>query len=108
MSDNLHAAAIIAVISLVTIALRGLPFLIFGGKRQVPKAVLYLGDVLPSAALGMLVVYCLKDLNFTAAPYGLLEIGACAVVVLVQAWKRNTIWSILAGTLAYMLLIQIF
>ena len=108
MSDNLHAALIIAVISLVTIALRGLPFLIFGGRRQVPKAVLYLAEVLPSAALGMLVVYGLKDLSFAAAPYGLLELGASAVVVLVQCWKRNTILSILAGTLAYMLLIQIF
>ena len=108
MPDNLHAAAIIAVISLVTIGLRGLPFLIFGGKRQVPKAVLYLGDVLPSAALGMLVIYCLKDLNFAAAPYGLLEIGACLVVVLVQAWKRNTIYSIIAGTVCYMLLLHIF
>ena len=107
MSENLHTALLIAVMSLVTIGLRAIPFGIFGGKRQVPKAILYLGEVLPSAALGMLAVYCLRDLSFTAAPYGLPELLACAAVVLVQIWKRNTILSILSGTILYMLLLQL-
>ena len=107
MSENLHTALLIAVMSLVTIALRALPFGIFGGKRQVPKVILYLGEVLPSAALGMLVVYCLRDISFTAAPYGLPELLSCAAVVLVQIWKRNTIYSILSGTILYMLLLHI-
>lgn len=105
METNLHSALLIAVMSLVTIFLRFLPFWIFNGKRQVPQVILYLGDVLPSAVLGMLVVYCLKDLNLMAAPYGSQELLACAVVVLVQLWKKNALWSILAGTIAYMLLL---
>ena len=107
MSEHLHAALLIAVMSLVTIALRALPFGIFGGKRQVPQVILYLGEVLPSAALGMLVVYCLRDVSFTAAPYGLPELLACAAVVLVQIRKRNTIYSILSGTILYMLLLHL-
>ena len=107
MTENIHAAALIAVMSLVTIGLRALPFWIFSGKRQVPKTVLYLGDVLPSAALGMLVVYCLRDLQLTVSPYGLRELLACGVVVLTQCLKRNTILSILAGTIFYMLLLQL-
>lgn len=107
MTEQIHTALLIAVMSLVTIALRALPFGIFGGKRQVPKVILYLGDVLPSAALGMLVVYCLRDLNLTAAPYGILELLSCLAVVIVQILKRNTILSILAGTLLYMVLIQL-
>ena len=107
MSEHLHAALLIAVMSLVTIALRALPFGIFGGKRQVPQVILYLGEVLPSAALGMLVVYCLRDVSFTTAPYGLPELLACAAVVLVQIRKRNTIYSILSGTILYMLLLHL-
>ena len=105
--EQLHTALLIAVMSLVTIGLRALPFGIFGGKRQVPQVILYLGEVLPSAALGMLVVYCLRDISFTAAPYGLAELLACAAVVLMQIWKRNTIYSILSGTILYMLLLHI-
>lgn len=107
MSENIHTALLIAVMSLVTIGLRALPFGIFGGKRQVPRVILYLGEVLPSAALGMLVIYCLRDISFTAAPYGLPELLACAAVVLVQILKRNTIYSILSGTILYMILLQL-
>ena len=107
MTEHLHTALLIAVMSLVTIGLRALPFGIFGGKRQVPKVILYLGEVLPSAALGMLVVYCLRDVSFTAAPYGLAELLSCAAVVLVQILKRNTIYSILSGTILYMVLLHI-
>lgn len=106
MADPVHTALLIAVMSLVTIGLRALPFWIFSGKRQVPPVVLYLGEVLPSAALGMLVVYCLRDLSFSAAPYGLPELVSCAVVVLVQRLKRSTILSILAGTLCYMIFLH--
>lgn len=107
MADPVHTALLIAVMSLVTIGLRALPFWIFSGKRQVPPVVLYLGEVLPSAALGMLVVYCLRDLSFSAAPYGLPELVSCAVVVLVQRLKRSTILSILAGTLCYMIFLHL-
>ena len=107
MTDSLHTALLIAVMSLVTIALRAIPFGIFGGKRKVPGVILYLGEVLPSAALGMLVIYCLRDLNVTVSPYGIPELLSCAVVVLTQVLKRNTICSILAGTLLYMLLLNL-
>ena len=102
MKTELYSAALIAVMSLTTIALRFLPFLVFGGKRQVPKVVLYLGQVLPGAVLGMLVIYCLRDVAPTAE--GLKQLLACGVVAGVQLWKRNSLWSILAGTLFYMLI----
>ena len=104
--NNLHAALTIAVIALVTAALRFLPFLIFGENRQTPPLVAYLGRVLPYAIMGMLVVYCLKGVTLTAAPYGIPEALGCAVVVLLHVWKRNTLLSIGAGTVCYMLLVQ--
>ena len=103
---NLHSALLIAVMALVTAGLRFLPFLIFGENRKTPPLVAYLGQVLPFAIMGMLVVYCLKNVSFTAAPFGIPEIVGCAVVTLLHIWKRNTLLSIGAGTLCYMLLVQ--
>lgn len=107
MNPNFNVAILIIAMSLVTMLLRFLPFLIFSGKKQVPQIVLYLGDVLPSAVIGMLVIYCLRDISFTTAPFGLRELLASLVVVLVQIFRRNSILSILAGTISYMVLLQL-
>ena len=101
-----HAALIIAVAGAVTLLLRFLPFLIFGGTRETPPFIVYLGKVLPYAIMGMLVIYCLRGISFTAAANFLPELIACAVVVLAHVWKRNTLLSIISGTVCYMLLVQ--
>jgi len=103
---DLHSALIIAVCALVTIGLRFLPFVIFGENRKTPPLVSFLGQVLPYAIMGMLVVYCLKDVSLTSAPFGIPEAIGCAVVALLHIWKRNTLISIGVGTLCYMLLVQ--
>ena len=66
----------------------------------------YLGKVLPQAIIGMLVIYCLKDISFTVHPFGFPELIAVACVVAVQVWKRNALISILAGTALYMISVQ--
>ncbi len=101
--DNLHSVLIIAVAALVTIALRFLPFLIFGEGRKTPEVVAYLGKVLPFAIMGMLVVYCLKDMT---APLGIPELLGCAAVAGLHVWKRSTLLSIGGGTAVYMLLVN--
>lgn len=103
---NTHAVLSIAVCALVTAALRFLPFLIFGENRKTPPVIAYLGQVLPFAIMGMLVVYCLKDMTFLAAPFGIPEVIGCAIVAGLHIWKRNTLLSIGAGTVCYMLLVQ--
>ena len=105
MSTASHSALLVAVMSLVTILLRFLPFLVF--RKKVPPCIAYLGRVLPPAIIGMLVIYCLKDTVITSAPFGLPELIAGVMVVLLQAWKRNALLSILCGTVVYMLLIQL-
>ena len=102
-----NAALIITVVALVTAALRFLPFLIFGENRKTPPLITYLGQVLPYAIMGMLVVYCLKDVTLTSAPFGIPEFLGCVVVALLHLWKRNTLLSIGAGTVCYMLLVQL-
>ncbi len=101
-----HAALIIVVAGAVTLLIRFLPFLIFNGKRETPPYIIYLGKVLPYAIMGMLVIYCLRGISFAAAANFLPELIACAVVVLAHVWKRNTLLSIISGTVCYMLLVQ--
>lgn len=95
---------IIATMSITTLIIRFLPFVVF--RKKTPAYITYLGDVLPPAIIGMLVIYCLKDIDFTVAYFGIPELIAVAVVAGLQAWKRNSLISILAGTVVYMLLIQ--
>ena len=103
---DLHAVLLVPVVSLVTILLRFLPFWIFGENRTTPPLIAHLGQVLPFAIMGMLVVYCLKDVTLVSAPFGIPELMGCALVALLHIWKRNTLLSIGAGTVCYMLLVQ--
>ena len=102
-----HAVLVIAVTALVTMFLRFVPFLLFGGKRETPAYISYLGRLLPYAVMAMLVVYCLRNISFAAAPFGVPELVSCAAVILLHVWKRSSILSILGGTVCYMLLVQL-
>lgn len=64
----------VAVIAGVTAFLRFIPFLVFGGKKKTPPYITYLSGVLPYAIMGMLVVYCLKNVNLLAPPHGICEL----------------------------------
>ena len=99
-----RALIMVAVVSCITLLIRFLPFGVFRG--HTPQVVLYLGQVLPYAIMGMLVVYCLKSVQLFSYPYGIPEAVSCIVIVVLQWWKENTILSILAGTFLYMFLVQ--
>ena len=101
----MKSAIIVAVMAAVSALLRFLPFVVF--RKRTPPYVAYLGRVLPPAIIGMLVVYCLKDVTLTAAPYGLPELIACLTVAAVQLWRRSSLWSILAGTAVYLVLVNV-
>ncbi len=101
----MSSGILVAVMAAVTMLLRFLPFWVFRGKT--PAYVTWLGKALPPAIMGMLVIYCLRETDLRAAPHGLPELIASAVVVGAQIWKRNALVSILAGTAAYMLMIRI-
>lgn len=103
----MYNVIMIAVTALVTMATRFLPFFIFGENRKTPPLIDYLGKVLPCAIMGMLVVYCLKDVSFLSAPFGLPEAIGIVIVALLHLWKRNSLLSIGVGTVSYMLLVQL-
>lgn len=97
----------IAVAVLATVLTRFLPFIIFPAGKETPKYIKYLGKVLPAAVFGLLVVYCLKDVNILSFPHGLPELIAITVVVLLHLFKRQMFLSIAGGTVCYMLLVQL-
>ena len=97
---------ILAVV-LATMLTRFLPFLIFPEGKTPPAAVTYLGTVLPYAVIGLLVIYCLKDAVFTSW-HGLPELISISFIVALHKWRKNTLLSIAAGTILYMVLVQNF
>lgn len=103
---TVQALVIAGMVTLGMIVTRFLPFLLFPDNKPVPKVVEYLGRVLPAAMMGLLVVYCLRNVSITAAPHGLPELIALAVVAALQLWRRNVLLSIGAGTVLYMVLVQ--
>ena len=107
MTENTYIWLSVAIIALVTAALRFLPFALFGNGRKTPKIIEKLSSMLPYAIMGMLVVYCLKDTSFSSLGGFLPALIASAVVVLLHVWKRNTLLSIISGTVCYMLLVQL-
>ncbi len=86
---------------------RWLPFLLFPENKKPPKVVTYLGKVLPPAMMGLLVVYCLKNVNFISVSNWLPEMISIICVVIIHKWKHNMLLSIAGGTLVYMVLVQI-
>lgn len=96
----------IAIIVLVTALTRFLPFILLSNSKKTPKIIDKLGKLLPYAIMGMLVVYCLKDISFTSVGGYLPSLISCVIVALLYIWKKNTLLSIIVGTVSYMLLVQ--
>lgn len=97
---------IIILVALTTFATRLVPFLLFPKGKKIPPVIEYLGKVLTPAVIGMLVVYCLRSTPVLDTPHGIPEAVAVAVTAGLHIWKRNNLLSIGAGTVLYMVLIQ--
>ena len=96
----------IALCALGTMATRFLPFLLFSSRKPTPGYIRYLGNVLPAAIFGMLVIYCLKNVSILSGSHGIPEAAAILVVEGLHMWKRQMLLSIAGGTVCYMLLMQ--
>lgn len=101
-----YSAAVIIVVAAVTGLVRALPYLLFGGKKEIPAAVQYLGAVLPASIMIVLVIYCLRNIDLTTFPFGLAELLSIAVIIAAQLIKKNTFLSVFLGTACYMILIR--
>ena len=101
-----QAFIIIALLAFGTAITRFLPFLFFPNAASASGYVIYLGMVLPTAAISLWVVYCLRYVDLAAAPHGAPEAIAIAVVAALHIWRKNTLLSIGCGTVVYMVLVQ--
>jgi branched-subunit amino acid transport protein AzlD len=98
---------VIIIIAAVTFLIRGIPFILFPSTKKTPKYILYLGSVLPSAIIGMLIIYCLKNITIFKFPFGIPEAISIILIIAIHTWKRNTLLSIGGGTVLYMFLVQV-
>ncbi|SMQ77455.1 Branched-chain amino acid transport protein AzlD [Bacillus sp. OV166] len=97
----------IAMVVLGTVLTRFLPFIVFPSGKPTPQYVQYLGKVLPAAVIGLLVIYCFKDVSLVSGRHGLPELIGVVVVALLHLWKKNMLLSIAGGTIVYMILVQL-
>lgn len=99
--------AVIAISAVITFALRAFPFLVFRNGRMMPERLVYLGKILPSAIMAVLIIYCLKDMGDSWSSIGIPKLISVGIVEVSYKWKHNTLVSILAGTVCYMALLYI-
>ena len=98
--------ATIGVAAAATILTRALPFLALRGGTT-PPVVRYLGNVLPGAVFGLLVVYCLRGIDIIGGTHGAPELLGVIVAGGLYLWRRNMLLSIFASTALYMALVNL-
>lgn len=93
--------------ALVILATRAFPFVLFS-RREPPAFLRFVERFIPPMVMAVLVVYCLKDIEWGAWPSGLGELSALGLVTALHLWKKNAMLSIFGGTAFYMVLRAIF
>lgn len=96
----------ILIVVIGTVLTRAVPFIIFPANKTPSAYIKYLGTMLPYAAIGLLVVYCLKD-SFGGQATFIPECISILFIVVLHNWKKNTLLSIGLGTILYMFLVQV-
>lgn len=96
----------VAAAVLGTMMTRFLPFILFPANKPTPPVVLYLGKMLPSAVMALLVVFSFKDVEFLSGNHGAPELLATALIIGLQVYLKNVLLTIASGTIFYMFLVQ--
>ncbi|MDO5690568.1 MAG: AzlD domain-containing protein [Tissierellia bacterium] len=106
MQDALNSYLILFIVAGVTAFTRAIPFLLLSGRNKLPNWVYYLSNTLPATIMIILVIYSLRNIDLSHFPFGLPELAAAGLTILLQFWKKNTILSMTMGTIVYMVLIR--
>ncbi|MDR1748046.1 MAG: AzlD domain-containing protein [Spirochaetaceae bacterium] len=96
----------VVFMALIIFATRAFPFVLFS-RHKPPGILLFIEKYIPPMIMAVLVVYCLKSVSFTSAPYGVPELAALLFVTAVHLWRKNAMLSIFGGTILYMVLIRV-
>lgn len=104
---NNEILILILIMAVVTFSTRLFPFLFFSKNKKPSAFVTYLGKYLPFAMIAMLVIYCLKDVDFFSIQSLAPEIISISIIVFLHIWKKNFLISMGCGTFIYMFLVQV-
>jgi len=109
MSDNtiLYSIIIILIIAVLVFAARLFPFVLFGRGNEVPGIIRYLGNTLPPTVMILLILYCIKNVDFLEFPYGIPHLGAILVTILLYKFTKINLVAIVCGTAVFMILIRV-
>lgn len=104
--DTKMSLLVIFAAGITVFLTRAIAFIFFPDPSKMPERIFYLGQVLPFSVMGLLIVYCLRHISFLEGSRGMPEMLAVGFVVLVHLWKRNSVLSMVGGTVVYMALLQ--
>ena len=96
----------ILAITIGTMLTRFTPFILFPESKEPPHFIEYLGNILPPAMMGLLVIYCLKNISFADNALWMPKMISIGVIIVLHKWKNNVLLSILGGTICYMVCVQ--
>lgn len=102
-----HSILLIVITAIVTFLIRAFPFIVFRNGRKMPDIVKKVSALLPPAIMAVLVLYCLKSDIVVIGIGSIASAIAVVVVILLHLWKRNTLLSVFAGTITYMVCCRI-
>lgn len=92
--NTAYVAAAVAICTVVTWALRALPFAALAPLRA-SDTLRYLSVHMPVGVMVILTVYTVRDVSLTdTAPVGI----ALAATLGLHLWRRNAVLSVLGGT----------
>ena len=97
---------IILVVAIGSMILRYLPFIIFSNNQKTPRFIESLGNNLPISAIGLLIIYCLKDISFINNGYGISELISILFIIISYYKTKNNLISIFGGTFIYLILVN--
>ncbi len=102
-----HTYALIIIMAAMTMLLRFLPFILLKFTKETPRIIVYLGEVLPQAAIGMLVVYCLKDVTPSDPGIFFSTLFASLLAVIIQWRGKNIVYTVIGATAVYMVMLHL-
>lgn len=103
--SDLYVAAIIATVSLVTIALRLAPFLLIGYLSK-SAWITYLSSRMPLGIMFLLVAYTFLGVDFITWPHGLPLLSSAVLLLVVQYVSGNMLLAITAGLCLHVYLLS--
>ncbi len=105
--SNKQVLIAVFISALVILLTRLLPFVLFSRKNP-PSIIKFIEKYIPQMIIAVLAVYCFKDVQFCEKPYGLPFLISCVAVVILHLSAKNSMVSILGGTVLFIILSRVF